>query len=310
MKDGEDVDTVDGVIGAYVGNVEAIEIIIALFAGLTIYNALELVLLIFINFTSHKSVYFWSLIVSCAGLILYAVGFMIKLLGLWDDQGKWAGLVLLSVGWYCMVTGQAVVLWSRLHLVVTGEKGRRTLKFTKWMIIGNAIVLHISTSVVTFGSNGSLATSEFVKAYNVIEKTQMTGFCVQETILSAIYIVETLNILRTSLRSGTRTIMQQLLVINVVIIVMDMALLSIEYASIFWLETVLKGVVYSVKLKIEFAILSRLIMFVGGAPGNTQSPTTNAATVQIGSRGPHVPDRIQTAGADPSTGKGTSIRIG
>lgn len=75
-----------------------------------------------------------------------------------------------------MVTGQSVVLWSRLYLIVSGERGREILIWTKWMIIVDAIVLHIPTSVVTFSSNGAIDTSNFIEAYNVIEKTQMTGF--------------------------------------------------------------------------------------------------------------------------------------
>lgn len=77
---------------------------------------------------------------------------------------------------YGMVTGQAVVLWSRLHLVVNGERGRKILKYTKWMIIIDVLILHVPTTVVTFGSNGNIDRHNFVKAYNVIEKFQMTGF--------------------------------------------------------------------------------------------------------------------------------------
>ena len=63
--------------------------------------------------------------------------------------------------------------------------------------------------------------------------------------------------------------MQQLVFINIVIILMDTALLSIEYASLYLLETVTKGVCYSIKLKLEIAILSRLVKFVGGADRST-----------------------------------------
>jgi hypothetical protein len=59
--------------------------------------------------------------------------------------------------------------------------------------------------------------------------------------------------------------MHQLVFINIVIILMDMALLSMECASLYLLETVTKGVCYSIKLKLEFAILSRLVKFVGAA---------------------------------------------
>jgi hypothetical protein len=57
--------------------------------------------------------------------------------------------------------------------------------------------------------------------------------------------------------------MHQLIFINVAIIVMDTALLSLECASLYLLETIIKGFTYSIKLKLEFAILSRLVRFVG-----------------------------------------------
>ena len=165
-----------GVVGAYEGQSETVKILIVFFAGLTIYNALELILLTFTTFRSRKTLYFWSLLVSSVGLMFYATGFTVKLLGVWEGGARWTGLVFLTIGWYTMVTGQSVVLWSRLHLIVKGEHGHKILTFTKWMIITGVILFHIPTSVVTFGSNGNLDTAQFVKAYNVIEKFQMTGF--------------------------------------------------------------------------------------------------------------------------------------
>jgi hypothetical protein len=98
-----------------------------------------------------------------------------------------------------------------------------------------------------------------------IEKELLNSISIQEVILSSIYIVETIRILRVSLQDQIRRLMQQLVFINIVIILMDTALLSIEYASLYLFETVIKGVCYSIKLKLEFAILSRLVKFVGGA---------------------------------------------
>lgn len=166
------VDGRKGLVGAYDGASEVINCVMAASIVLTVYNAFELIILIFMTFKAYKGLYFWSLLIATIGLIPYAVGNAIKLF----DVGRWVGLAVLTVGWYLMVTGQAVVLWSRLHLVVSGERGDKILRFTLWMIIGNAIVLHLTTSVVTFGSNGSLDTMNFIRAYNVIEKLQMTGF--------------------------------------------------------------------------------------------------------------------------------------
>lgn len=97
----------------------------------------------------------------------------------------------------------------------------------------------------------------------------MIGFFLQEVTLSSIYIVETIKILRTSLQPQTRKTMKQLVIINAIIIGMDLALLGLECASLYILETLLKGVIYSIKLKLEFAILGKLVKFVGGTkPGS------------------------------------------
>ena len=112
-----------GVAGAYYGQSQLIKILIVFFAGLTIYNAIELFVLIYMSFKSRKGLYFWSLLIASIGLVPYALGFSFKLLGVGGDTAKWTGLALLTIGWYAMVTGQSVVLWSRLNLIVKGERG-------------------------------------------------------------------------------------------------------------------------------------------------------------------------------------------
>lgn len=220
------------------------------------------------TFKRFRGLYFWSLLISSIGIIPYSLGFMLKFLNITAGDLRWLAVVLLTVGWYPMITGQAFVLWSRLHLIVAGEKGERIIFYTKWMIIIDAIILHIPTTVLTFGSNGDLATNRFETGYNIVEKIQMIGFFLQEVTLSSIYISETMRILRSSLQPGTRKTMHQLLFINVVIIILDLGLLGLECASLYILETLLKGIVYSIKLKLEFAILGKLVKFVGGSkPG-------------------------------------------
>jgi hypothetical protein len=165
-----------GVTGSYQGNSLALKTTVVFCAGLSIFNALELLILIFFTFSRFNTIYFWSLFASSLSLIPYALGYCFKFFGTLSGDAKWASLSLLTIGWYVLVTGQSVVLWSRLHLVVTGDYGRKILLYTKWMIILDALLLHIPTTVVTFGSNGSLNTAQFVRAYNVVEKFQMTGF--------------------------------------------------------------------------------------------------------------------------------------
>lgn len=165
-----------GITGGYNGNSLAIKTVIAVFAALSIYNAIELIALVFITFTRYKGVYFWSLLIASWGIIPYTLGFLLKFFEITTTWDKYISVSLLTIGWYTMVTGQSVVLWSRLHLLVTGAGGARTLKWTKYMIIIDAIILHVPTTVLTFGSNGDIATATFVRGFNIYEKVQMVGF--------------------------------------------------------------------------------------------------------------------------------------
>lgn len=140
------------------------------------YIVLELMILIALTFSHYHSLYFGTLLVSSLVLIPYSLGFFFKLLDILPGNARWASLILITIGWYAMITGQHLVLWSRLHLIVGGDNQRKILAYTKWMIVIGAITLHIPTTVVTFGSNGSTNATGFLRIYNVWEKVQMSGF--------------------------------------------------------------------------------------------------------------------------------------
>jgi hypothetical protein len=53
--------------------------------------------------------------------------------------------------------------------------------------------------------------------------------------------------------------LHHLIYINILIICLDITLLGIQYASLFYLQGAFKPAVYSIKLKLEFVILNRLI---------------------------------------------------
>jgi hypothetical protein len=151
-----------GVTGGYNGNSATLKIFICFFAGLAMYNAVELAFMIFLTFQRYRGLYFWSLLISGLGIIPYALGFLLKFMNLAPGNLKWLAITFLTIGWYPMITGQALVLWSRLHLIVTGVRGDKIVKYTKWMIIIDAICLHIPTTVLTYGSNGDINTETFV----------------------------------------------------------------------------------------------------------------------------------------------------
>lgn len=237
------------------GEYTAKSVTITICCALAIYNALELILLILTTFRKYSGLYFWSLVVAGVGVLPYTIGFMIEYFQLTKQLG---GEIITTFGWPMTVTGQSFVLYSRLG-VVLGPSYQGVLRAVKWMIIVDGIVFHVSTTVVMFGAYNAHPNHNFAEAYKYIEKIQMTGFTIQELILSGLYVWRTLDILKSGKSRRRNKIMRELLSINVFIIIMDIALLVVEYQDRHVIEQAIKGVIYSVKLKLEFAILSKLV---------------------------------------------------
>lgn len=235
-------------------NAQSVTVIVCSTLGL--YNAFELLLLIFTTFKQYSGLYFWSLLIASFGIIPYTLGWLVVYFSLTHN---YVGFIIDSCGWVTMVTGQSVVLYSRLHLVLRNEN---ILRAVKWMIIVDAILFHVTTTVVLFGSNLGDEETPFNNAYKVIEKIQMTGFCIQEFIISGLYVWKTVRLLQVVRKQGTKRVMWQLFIINIIIIAMDVALLVLEYRNLRVLEQAFKVVIYSIKLKLEFAILGKLVELV------------------------------------------------
>lgn len=95
----------------------------------------------------------------------------------------------------------------------------------------------------------------------------MTGFTIQETIISGLYLWETRKILQPGKvfqKAKTRSVFHHLIWVNVAIITLDMALLATEYANLFSIQTVFKAAIYSLKLRFEFVVLNQLMDIVQG----------------------------------------------
>lgn len=124
------------------GNFHATAVTVTVCSALSLYNALELELLVFTTFHAYRGLYFWSLVIASFGIIPYVVGYMVEYFKL----GPLAvGIGIDSLGWSLMVTGQSVVLYSRLWIVL-GRGNRKLLDAVKWMIIVDGFVFHATTT--------------------------------------------------------------------------------------------------------------------------------------------------------------------
>lgn len=246
----------NGIIGGYGGGNANIYRVMTAFAAIAWYNSIELLILIFVVFKKYQGLYFWSMLLTSAAIIPYEVGAWGRQVGI--IHSSVAGQIISSIGWTFMVTGQSVVLYSRLHLVT---QDRKILRGVLWMIIIDFIVLWTPTIVLAVGSQTSQS-HLFVNGYAVMEKIQMTIWSLQELIISGVYLWEVHKTLKMVYEGGTRKVLYELIAINVVIIILDIALLTVEFLNLYQIEVTLKGMIYSIKLKLEFGVLSKLVKIV------------------------------------------------
>lgn len=241
--------------------------VITAFISLALYNVLELIIIIFTKFKKRRGLYFWSMLVATVGISFNAVGYLLKFLH--PNVGIASRLTYVSlvlVGWSSMVTGQSVVLYSRLHLLL---HNRRKLRFILGMIIFDAIVCHVPISVLFYSVNSDNG-APFVTPYSIYEKVQLSIFFIQELIISSIYIHESWRFLQArhlafepnNKNIDGRKIMYWLITINIIIMMLDISILVLEFSGFYDLQTSWKALVYSVKLKLEFSILNKLIEVV------------------------------------------------
>jgi hypothetical protein len=237
------------------------------FTAVAWYNIVQLNVSVFLTFKRRRGLYFWSLLISGYGVIFHSVGFLLKLFALTDDE--WVPLTLITVGWWPMVTGQSLVLYSRLHLVVKEDK---ILKGVLTMIIFNAVTLHPPTTILSYGSSSS-AWRNFLPGFNVMERIQMTIFCLQEIVISCIYLWASFRLLKPVYRRRIRMVMLQLLWVNFIMAAMDMSMLTMEYLGNYAIEATLKSMIYAVKLTLEFAVLNQLMRLANSGRTNHDMET-------------------------------------
>jgi hypothetical protein len=120
-----------------------------------------------------------------------------------------------------------------------------------------------------------------------MEKIQVTAFCIQEFIISGLYLYETRRILQPSAsfqKKRTRQVMLHLIYVNVLIILMDITLLCTEYANLYEIQITFKGTLYSIKLRLEFAVLNSLMSLTrsNNSDEARDAQYTHSATRNVG----------------------------
>lgn len=137
-----------------------------------------------------------------------------------------------------MVSGQSFVLYSRLYLINLDKRIRR---YVLAMIIVNGVVLHTATAVTAAGSNSKVS-SLFITPYAILERIQITVFCVQEFILSGLYVWKAWKFLAIYRSGGSKTqdklraMMLHLILSNVVVVSLDISIIVLEFMGLYYVQ--------------------------------------------------------------------------
>lgn len=223
---------------------------VSLFA-ISAWNAIEVIIAIFDKFQKYRGVYFWSMQIAAWGILLHGISGQLR----YSNRASTPSVsVPFVVGWMCMVTGQAVVLWSRLHLVVADT---RHVRWVLWFIIANAFVLHIPMAVLFFLKNVKIPLGRIAYIY---DRFQTSGFATQDTLMCAIYVREALRALKPVFESKGpqgRKIIYRIVFVNLIGIMLNILVIVVEFQFHYFVASG-RIVAYSIKLKLEFHALTQL----------------------------------------------------
>lgn len=262
--------------------------VFAALAAVAWYNAIELIVLCFVSFKRWNGTYFWSLLIASSSIIPHCLGYILLFFS--TGVTPWVCVTLILISWVGMVTGQSMVLWSRLHLVLQNTK---LLWGVLWMICIDAVLFHVPVAVVLYGSVAA-PTGVFARGYSIMERIQLIGFSVQELFISSIYVWETIKLLRLRPEGRPQGVLNQLLVINIVILLLDVVIVVIEYVGYYAVQVMVKPVVYSIKLKLEYAILGKLVLVARGGYDSQELPSSARGFNEVSSFRSREPSNLES----------------
>ncbi|KAL2292088.1 hypothetical protein FJTKL_10748 [Diaporthe vaccinii] len=244
--------------------------------AVAIYNAIEMMPIIYFTFSRFSGLYFWSMVTAVTGVLVNATGFVLNNFQLTGNQTL--PTILTATFWVPMVSGQSFVLYSRLYLVNLDKRIRR---YVLTMIIVNGVVLHTATAVTAAGSNSKVS-SLFITPYSIIERIQIIIFCLQEFILSGLYVWKAWRFLAVYRSGGSKTqdklraMMLHLILSNIVVVSLDITIIVLQFLGLYYVQVAYKAFVYSVKLKCEVGILNKLVDFVKYTSAKRQQHSSNS----------------------------------
>ncbi|KAI1397086.1 hypothetical protein F4819DRAFT_473258 [Hypoxylon fuscum] len=170
-----------------------------------------------------------------------------------------------------MVSGFSIVLWSRLHLLASTYP-RVLLRIVFAMIVVDGVLFHPPIIVFQFLSLNAPTHAKIPPYMDVTEHIQVMAFLVQETIISAIYVWGTLQLLKQSPNTKAKNTMAFLIIVQIIVVLADVLVIVLDYLEYLMFKPILQSFVYAFKLQVEFVVLNEFKFIAkGGITGASGS---------------------------------------
>ncbi|KAI1090518.1 hypothetical protein F5B19DRAFT_494342 [Rostrohypoxylon terebratum] len=241
-----------------------IDVLVGAFFGIAVYNAFEVYILMLEIFRQRNTLYFSTILVANTGVLLCPL----YTLAFWGLAPVMPMAVLTSLGWILMSTGQSLVLYLRLHLVI---RDRQKPRWILYLIISTFVTLQIPATVCFLALNASPPGSEkgkkFKDGFDVLKMAQLAGFLIQEAVISGMYVYAfhmTSKHLCMVREDQVKRMLYELITLVLIVVLFDAALIVNELVGEYHVQTTLRPAIYSLKLKVELFVLNNLVDWMQG----------------------------------------------
>ncbi|GAB1196552.1 hypothetical protein APSETT444_005824 [Aspergillus pseudonomiae] len=224
------------------------------------YNSVELFYWIFSFFRHYRDLYFWSLLVTAWGTIVFATALILSLANMGPPA---LVLIAYSLGFLTMVTGSVMVLYARLHLVTMD----RTPQYVLLLIIFTTCTLHLPLCIMNLvnGFTGVSTKPAFESFTRNYEHLVILCSCARELFISGVYLWAAFRNLKPILDAKGqegRRVVRELIVVNIFVLASAAALMILDHTDHDAVKQGYGSMAASIKLKMEFAVLNKLVNLV------------------------------------------------
>jgi hypothetical protein len=212
----------------------------------------ELLILVFITFKRWKGVYFWMIIATTAGLIIYTSAMLLS-----NFENSYSPTVIsawLNIGFSLTIFFYPLVLWSRLHLVISHRL--RLLKAILALILFTTLGCVITTLGVGYGF--LYKHPETYRFQEIVNRVEIVALITLEVIISTVYIYHTARFLKSGYPLHTRKVIGLLVFVQLVTTTLNAIEMYATYTDRVRVAALVNPLEISFKLRLEFICLNQL----------------------------------------------------